>query len=144
MKKESIPSEPVPTEQTVNEEIDWEKASGRDKYFKPQNNKDHDIVARNWKPYEQSGNSGIVMEVIKVDGVEYADPIKLWTTTSKRTIRELEPIIKAATNQKKDFIHVLFRKSLGKGQKDTDAVFTAKNLDVDIDHLVPDDQKSDR
>lgn len=125
----------------VTGSIDWEAATGRDAYFKPENNKDHELLCVKWRPYVSSGNTGIMIDVIKLDGEELSKP-KLWTTTSKRTIRELEPIIKAAEKENKGFIRIVFRKSLGKGQKDTDAVFNAKNLDVDLDKHLAAEQRS--
>lgn len=144
MEQETINPNNLDEQQQPNETIDWDKATGRDKYFQVAPNKDIDLVANNWRPYSQGGQEGIMLDVIRVDGVEYAgEKKKLWTTTSKRTVKELEPIIKAAVAKGKAFIHIVFRKSLGSGQKDTDAVFNAKNLDPELNDLLPKDQQAE-
>lgn len=127
----------------------WDHITGRDKYFKPEINRDYDIVAIRWKPISMPGRranetkEGLQLQVIKIDGVEITEVEKLWTITSSRTLRELEPIMRAARAKRRTFIHIQFRKSLGKAQKDTDAIFTAKNLDNEIADLIPADDDED-
>lgn len=125
----------------------FEHATGRDKYFKPLVNKDQELLLTKWRPVMKTGKNGVEdygleFDVLKVDGVEFTDPIKVWSTSSKRVVRELEPILRAAIKKKKSFIRIVFRKSLPSNRPDTDAVFTARNLDIDLDELLAPEQRS--
>lgn len=115
--------------------IDWEHATGRDLYFKPEINRDYDLLAVEWTPVDmpsQDGDGtkpGIQLKLMKIDKDELADKPKTWTITGKRLIRELEPVVTAAEGKGLNYIYVRFRKSLGRGQQATEAVFSVQNLD---------------
>jgi len=122
----------------------FEKATGRDQYFKPEANVDHHLVLTGWKKKEIMGNLGVQFDVLNVDGKAIEPGEKRWTVTSKRTMKEIEPILKAAMKAKKGNLNITFRKNLGRGEKDTDAKFVAWNKDPDLDQYIEPDQRSDK
>lgn len=131
------------------DEAFWDNVTLRDKYFKPENNVDYDLLLRKWRPVVMQGKDsrdgpkkGLSFDVIRINGVECAAEPKNWTTTSARVLREFEPVVKAALKVRKEFLHVKFRKSVPRDGKDTDAVFTVQNLDVDLDPDLQSEQRS--
>lgn len=111
----------------------WDKLTGRSRYFKPEPNKDYKLVITGWKVIEMGlkGDQGLGMKVISVNGkpIENEEGFKEWNTTSKRILRQLQPIIMKAEEDGHGEIQVVFRKSLGKGEKDTEAKFTVEEVE---------------
>jgi len=137
-KKESQTEEPI-EEETVktNDEIkgqnniserQWDQMTGRDLYFKPEPNKDYKLVIAGWKVDKigLKGEPGLKMKVVSVNGkpIENDNGYKEWNTSAKRIIKQLEPVIKQATDDGRGQIVGVFRKALGIGENDTEAKFT--------------------
>jgi len=133
------------SEQGVSDEA-LERATGRYKYFRPEPNQLYTLLANKWGGYEQETKNGkqfgLRFEVIKVDNLEFTDEPKIWSTTSVRIAREMEPLIKAVQKKGLKMLHFTFEKILSRGEKDTDAKFRVKNLDPAIDAELEPDQRS--
>jgi hypothetical protein len=106
----------------------WEKMTGRDMYFKPEANINYKLVITGWKPQEMGlkNELGLSMQVLSINGVPVVNEnnYKLWNTSSKRIIRQIEPFIREADNAGKKQIVVVFRKTMAAGEESTEAKFT--------------------